>query len=66
MPDSNGGYVPGSIVWVPWSMAHRTEEERETAPASDSFWRRLLRRRQPTVFQRCLAIHIMNTTDTTR
>lgn len=53
------GYVPGSIVWVPFSAAHPEDRvERE------SWLRRFIRRRQPSLYQRCLAMHIMTASDT--
>jgi hypothetical protein len=60
MRESGTGYIPGS-VWVPWSIAHHNAEEAE-APR-DSWLKRFIRRRQPSLYQRCLAMHIMTASD---
>ncbi len=59
------GYVPGSVVWVPWSIAR--PEKRRRCGSSESWLQRLFPRRRasrPSLYQRCLAIHIMATGDT--
>jgi len=51
------GYVPGSVVWVPLAMAQ--QEPEESVPRFQ-WLKRLLRRRrrEPSVYQRVLAMHI--------
>jgi len=58
------GYVPGSVVWVPWSIA-RPENRRRRTPR-ESWLQRLFPRRRasrPSLYQRCLAFHIMTGSD---
>ncbi len=54
------GYIPGS-VWVPWSVA-RPEEARRPA-LSTSWLRKLLGPKRMSVYQCCLALHIMSASD---
>jgi hypothetical protein len=61
------GYVPGSVVWVPWSIARPEKKHRRTR--RESLWQRLFSRRRPirpSLYQRCLAIHIMATSEADR
>ncbi len=51
------GYVPGSVVWVPWSVARPRDEAVETEP---SWISRLFKREKPSLYHRCLALHMMN------
>jgi hypothetical protein len=58
------GYVPGSVVWVPWSIAR--PEKRRRRMIRESWLRRLFTRHRPSrpsLYQRCLAIHIMTSGD---
>jgi hypothetical protein len=58
MRESLGGYTPGSVVWVPWSVARPQERRRSDRP---SWLSRLFgRSRRVSLYQRCLAIHIMS------
>jgi hypothetical protein len=59
MRESVGGYTPGSLVWVPWSVARPQPRERREGKS----WLSLLFRRgkRPSLYQRCLALHIMTT-----
>jgi hypothetical protein len=61
------GYVPGSVVWVPWSIA-RPEKKRRRASRGSWLQRLLSRGRQsrPSLYQRCLAIHIMTISEAER
>jgi hypothetical protein len=59
------GYIPGSVVWVPWSVA-RPERRRQQRRQRESLFARLFGRKRPSrpsLYQRCLAIHIMTTTE---
>lgn len=57
------GYIPGSVVWVPWSVAR--PERRRTRRKRMSLLQRLFQRKQrPSLYQRCLAIHIMTSGET--
>ena len=59
MRESMGGYTPGSVVWVPWSVAKPQLHDRNDGP---SWLGRLFRRdKRPSLYQRCLALHIMTT-----
>ena len=59
MRESIGGYTPGSVVWVPLSVAHSQPRDRDEGP---SWLSRLFRRsKKPSLYQRCLALHIMTT-----
>jgi hypothetical protein len=51
------GYIPGSVVWVPWSVAR--PERRRRRQERVSWLKRLFPRRRLSLYQRCLAIHIM-------
>lgn len=56
------GYIPGSVVWVPWSVAR--PERRRTRRRRESLFQRFFQRRQrPSLYQRCLAIHIMTSSE---
>jgi hypothetical protein len=60
----SSGYVPGSVVWVPWSIARPEKKRRRTT--LEPWLQRLFPRRRPSrpsLYQRCLAIHIMSTSD---
>ncbi len=60
------GYIPGSVVWVPWSVA-RPERRRPKPRKHESLFARLFarnERQRPSLYQRCLAIHIMTTSET--
>ena len=54
------GYIPGS-VWVPWSV---TRPEAQPAKLSNSWLRRFLGPKRMSVYQCCLALHIMGASDT--
>jgi hypothetical protein len=61
------GYVPGSVVWVPWSIAR--PEAKLRRKRRESWLQRLFSRRRPSrpsLYQRCLAIHIMTTSEAER
>jgi hypothetical protein len=49
------GYIPGS-VWVPWSL---TRPETRKSKLSSSWLRRLLAPKRLSVYQCCLALHIL-------
>jgi hypothetical protein len=48
-------------MWNPWTVP-RVRRRSVTTAAAGSLVERWLKRRQPTAFQRCLAIHILNAT----
>ena len=56
------GYIPGS-VWVPWSVAR---PETPQPGLSSSWLRRLLGPKRMSVYQCCLALHIMRASDNDR
>ena len=59
MRESIGGYTPGSLVWVPWSVARPQPRARRE---SKSWLSQLFQRgKRPSLYQRCLALHIMTT-----
>ena len=53
---STSGYIPGS-VWVPYSVSR--PDQRRRPRARQSWLSRLLQRKRPSLYQRCLALHIM-------
>lgn len=53
------GYIPGS-VWVPWSV---TRLEKPGARLSSRWLRRFLSPKRMSVYQCCLALHIMSTSN---
>lgn len=55
MRESGAGYVPGSVVWVPLSMAQ--SHPKEAAPRR-RWLQRFFRRKEPSLYHRCLAMHI--------
>jgi hypothetical protein len=60
------GYVPGSVVWVPWSIARPEKRRRRTIRESwlSRFFSSRRRQNRPSLYQRCLAIHVMTTDKT--
>ncbi len=52
-------------TWKPWSVARVTKPSAQARPlaAPISLIERWVAWRRPTAFQRCLAIHILNTTE---
>jgi hypothetical protein len=46
-------------MWNPWAVPRVRSRSATTAGSLIARW---LKRRQPTAFQRCLAIHILNAT----
>lgn len=51
------GYVPGSVVWVPWSIARPERQRRRRGRGS--WLSRMFAPRRFGLYQRCLAIHVM-------
>ena len=52
-------------TWKPWSVARVTKRAAQARPvtAAPGLLEKWTSRRQLTAFQRCLAIHILNTTE---
>lgn len=56
--DTTSGYVPGSVVWVPWSIA-RPDRRRRDEGRRESWLKRLFPPRRLRLYQRCLAIRVI-------